>query len=100
MAIKLDPAAAPFSPSTAEPPPSLDLVTPHLDDDDKPPASFTRLPVELKEQIVAEVIEPDRKHDPRAALVASVTVGFFAKRRVTQREVRFSCPASSASDGG
>ncbi|GAA5895104.1 hypothetical protein JCM8208_000115 [Rhodotorula glutinis] len=86
MAIKLDPAAAPFSPSTAEPRPSLDLVTPHLDDDDKPPASFTRLPVELKEQIVAEVIETDRKHDPRAALVASVTVGFFAKRRVTQRE--------------
>ncbi|GAA5917829.1 hypothetical protein JCM8208_000785 [Rhodotorula glutinis] len=55
MATKLDPAAAPFSPSTAEPPPSLDLVTPHLDDDDKPPASFTRLPVELKEQIVADI---------------------------------------------
>jgi len=52
MATKLDPTAAPFAPSTAEPLSPLDLVTPPLDDD-KPPVSLSRLPVELKEQSVA-----------------------------------------------
>ncbi|GAA5941736.1 hypothetical protein JCM3775_000089 [Rhodotorula graminis] len=86
MATKLDPTAASFHPSVAEP---LELVTPLLADDDKPPASFGHLPVELKDQIVAEVInlDRDRKQETRAAFVASVTVGFFARRKVIKLEL-------------
>ncbi|GAA5895183.1 hypothetical protein JCM8208_000138 [Rhodotorula glutinis] len=78
MPSPLDPAAPPFVPATPSPP-SLDSLTVA---DDSPVAPWNRLPVELKQKIIDEVLKRhEQDHvDLKAVSDANEAVGYFARR--------------------
>jgi len=98
MSKPLNPAARPFvfaPPPPSPSPPSLDNLALA---EDPPAASWSRLPTKLKERIVRNVLaiieeqETPRGDDSRVP----VTVGFFARKEISDKEVRLHLPLSPA----
>ncbi|GAA5855778.1 hypothetical protein JCM9279_003317 [Rhodotorula babjevae] len=82
MSTPLNPAAAPFLPAATSPP-SLDSLT---ITEDQPVVPWHRLPVELKQKIIGEVLYKyeQNQSDSEAVDLADKAVGFFARREILE----------------